>query len=67
MILVDREAYLSAVCRYVVLNPVRAGMVRHPREWPWSSNRDPSWRERVDEGVRGLPRDARSALLDAVE
>lgn len=29
-ILVDREAYLLEVCRYVELNPVRAGMVKQP-------------------------------------
>jgi REP element-mobilizing transposase RayT len=38
-ILVDEEAYLLEVARYVVLNPVRAGMVRAPGEWPWSSYR----------------------------
>ncbi len=34
---VDKEAYLRAVCRYIVLNPVRAGLVAHPGQWPWSS------------------------------
>ncbi len=38
-ILVERESYLLELCRYVVLNPVRAGMVRSAREWPWSSYR----------------------------
>ena len=38
-ILVDRDAYLLALCRYVVLNPVRAGMVDEPEQWPWSSYR----------------------------
>lgn len=38
-ILVDREAYLLAVCRYVDLNPVRAHMVPAPGDWPWSSYR----------------------------
>jgi len=38
-ILVDREAYLLEVCRYVELNPVRAGMVKQPGAWPWSSYR----------------------------
>jgi REP element-mobilizing transposase RayT len=37
--LVDGEAYLHAVCRYIVLNPVRAGLVAHPRQWAWSSYR----------------------------
>ena len=36
-VLVDADAYLLELTRYVVLNPVRAGMVTHPREWPWSS------------------------------
>jgi putative transposase len=36
-ILVDREAYLLELCRYVELNPVRAQMVAAPGDWPWSS------------------------------
>lgn len=36
---VDRDAYLLKVCRYVELNPVRAGMVVHPEQWRWSSYR----------------------------
>jgi REP element-mobilizing transposase RayT len=36
-ILVDRESYLLELCRYVVLNPVRAGLVTKPEEWKWSS------------------------------
>jgi putative transposase len=38
-ILVDENAYLLEVCRYVDLNPVRARMVPHPADWPWSSYR----------------------------
>lgn len=38
-ILVDRDAYLLEVCRYVELNPVRAGMKRKPQTWRWSSYR----------------------------
>ena len=38
-ILVNREAYLLEVCRYVELNPVRAGMVTAPQDWAWSSYR----------------------------
>lgn len=37
--LVDREAHFFAVCRYVILNPVRAGICSHPADWPWSSYR----------------------------
>ena len=36
-VLVDRDSYLLEVCRYVELNPVRAGMVATPGDWPWSS------------------------------
>lgn len=34
---IDSEAYFLACCRYIELNPVRAGMVAHPREYRWSS------------------------------
>ena len=36
-ILVDWEPYLLELVRYVVLNPVRAGMVTAPEHWHWSS------------------------------
>ncbi len=36
-ILVDAETYLLELSRYVVLNPVRAGMVEDPGQWCWSS------------------------------
>jgi putative transposase len=36
-ILVDRDAYFLELSRYIVLNPVRAAMVKHPRLWAWSS------------------------------
>ena len=38
-ILVERDSYLLELCRYVVLNPVRAGMVRSARAYCWSSYR----------------------------
>ncbi|MEA2166134.1 MAG: REP-associated tyrosine transposase [Thermoanaerobaculia bacterium] len=37
--LVDSETYLLSLARYIVLNPVRAGMVATPGEWRWSSYR----------------------------
>ena len=37
--LIQSEAYLFTCMRYVELNPVRAGMVRHPKEYGWSSYR----------------------------
>ena len=36
-ILVDGDAYLLELARYIVLNPVRAGMVESAEQWPWSS------------------------------
>ncbi len=36
-IIVDKDSYLLELCRYIILNPVRAGMVYDPKEWKWSS------------------------------
>jgi len=30
----DKDAYLRELCRYVVLNPVRAGTVERAGDWP---------------------------------
>jgi len=38
-ILVERESHLLELARYVVLNPVRAKMVRACKDWRWSSYR----------------------------
>ncbi len=38
-ILVEKETHLLELARYIVLNPVRARMVRSAKEWPWSSYR----------------------------
>jgi len=38
-ILVDGDSYLKELARYIVLNPVRAQMVRSAKEWRWSSYR----------------------------
>ena len=37
--LTQAEDYLLACQRYIELNPVRAGMVAHPADYPWSSYR----------------------------
>jgi len=49
-ILVDKENYLLELARYIVLNPVRAKMIRKLADWSWSSYRStsglescPSW------------------------
>ena len=36
-ILIQKDSHLLEVCRYVVLNPVRAKMVEKPEDWKWSS------------------------------
>jgi len=36
-ILVEKEGYLLELCRYIVLNPVRARVVRQVQDWRWSS------------------------------
>ena len=38
--LVGEEAYLLGCYRYIELNPVRAAMVAHPADYPWSSYRE---------------------------
>ena len=38
-ILIEKESHLLEVCRYVVLNPVRAKAVEKPEIWQWSSYR----------------------------
>lgn len=46
--LVQADEHLLATARYIVRNPVRAGLCRHPDEWRWSSHRatlglEPPW------------------------
>jgi putative transposase len=36
-ILVEKDSYLLETARYVLLNPVRTGVVDDPEAWPWSS------------------------------
>ena len=38
-VVVEREAHLLELVRYIALNPVRAGLSIVPEEWPWSSYR----------------------------
>lgn len=48
-ILVEKESQLLELVRYVVLNPVRAKMVRSVRNWPWSSYRATAGQTEVPE------------------
>lgn len=37
--LVETENHAYELARYIVLNPVRAGLCDHPRDWDWSNYR----------------------------
>lgn len=39
-VLVDRDEYLLQLSAYIHRNPVKAGLVKHPQEWEFSSYRD---------------------------
>lgn len=38
-VLIERGEHLFSAVRYVVRNPVRAGLCTRPQDWPWSSYR----------------------------
>ena len=38
-ILVEKNNHLLSLCRYVVLNPVRVGLIKRPEQWRWSNYR----------------------------
>ncbi|MBI3398600.1 MAG: transposase [Deltaproteobacteria bacterium] len=44
-ILIQKDSHLLEVCRYIVLNPVRARIVEQPGDWKWSSYLATSGRE----------------------
>lgn len=46
-ILVDDANYLEELVRYIHLNPVRAGIVKHPEAYHWSSHRTYMGADRV--------------------
>lgn len=48
-IVVEKDSYLLELARYIVLNPVRAKMVRKPHTYPWSSYRATAGLEAVPE------------------
>lgn len=73
-ILVEKERHLLELVRYVVLNPVRAGLVRTAAEWRWSNFRAtaglaprPAWLE-TDWTISqfGIGAGARQAYLEFV-
>jgi REP element-mobilizing transposase RayT len=48
-ILVDKDSYLLQLCRYILLNPVRAGLARDPADFKGSSYRAMIGKEAVPE------------------
>ncbi len=38
-VLVDEDIYLKELTRYIHLNPVRVGIVKDPKDYPWSGHR----------------------------
>jgi len=46
-ILVEKQSHLLELARYIVLNPVRAGIARSAKDWPWSSYRATSGQAEV--------------------
>jgi len=38
--LIESDAHMLEVIRYVALNPVRAGLATRPEDWPWSGHRE---------------------------
>ncbi|MEN6472667.1 MAG: transposase [Syntrophaceae bacterium] len=47
-IVVDKDAYLLTLCRYIVLNPTKAGLVASPADWRWSSYRSTAGIDKKD-------------------
>jgi len=38
-IIVEKDNHSLSLCRYVVLNPLRVGLIKKPEQWRWSSYR----------------------------
>lgn len=66
--LIQSQLHLLESIRYVALNPVRAGLVRHPEEWPWSAHAELCGRSRkrlvsVDELLANFSATREAALV----
>ncbi len=69
-ILIDANEYLTLLSRYIHLNPVRAKIVTHPMEYPWSSypafagkGRKPDWLE-TDTVLSYFGREKKEAIIN---
>jgi REP element-mobilizing transposase RayT len=64
------DAHLVRACLYALLNPVAAGAVSHPREWPWSSYRtliDHGCTARLSTVLGDTPQEACTRMLALVD
>ena len=70
------DGWFLRACLYAVLNPVAAGVCRHPRDWPWCSYRrtacgDPDAYAPGEERLLGMfgetPLEARNGYANAVD
>ena len=62
---IGSDAQLVAACRYLALNPVEAGLVTDPLDWPWSSARAHAGLERPR--IPPAETDLRAALGDCAD
>ena len=58
-IVIDDDRYLLVAATYVVMNPVDAGLVSHPRLWKWSSYR-------ATAGLASVPAHLSIKFIDSV-
>ena len=61
--LVEKDSYLLELSRYIVLNPVAAGIVSSPEKWPWSSYRATAG---LDKGMEFLHSESIFALFSSL-
>lgn len=73
---IRHESHLPGSIRYVILNPVRAGLCGHPQHWRWSSYRacaglEPAHRflsvDRALDLFGAYPKEARTAFVRFVD
>jgi putative transposase len=65
-VLVEKDAYLLEVSRYVHLNPVKAHLVEFPEHYPWSSMKA-YLRGEIEEGaVKGTGEDRLTVYRDTI-
>ena len=58
-IVVDKDAYLLELCRYIVLNPVRAKAVKRPERWATTPSLSRQLRDAAMQSVRTVEGDVR--------